>query len=164
MSTQTSFDLTGLSRAIHGRDCHYHLALYADDAEVEILDGSHADAPLQVLRGKAAIGDWLDGMSSAAVHNQVRDAVVLPDRVTYTEECCYGDGSKVVLECRADVRRGQITRATVRLVHVPRHQSLPRLAEPGAATTLDLQGRGSVPRRVLPGQGKARHLPGNFLG
>ena len=164
MSTQTSFDLTGLSRAIHGRDCRYHLALYADDAQVEIVDSTHSDGPLQVLRGKPAIGDWLDGMSSAAVHYEVKDAVVHPDRVTYTEECRYADGSKVLLECSAEVRRGQITHATVRLVRVPRNQSLPRLAQPGPTKALDHQERPVLPQRTLPAQGTVRHLPGNFLG
>lgn len=159
MSTQTSFDLTGLSRAIHGRDCRYHLALYADDARVEILDSSHADAPLQVLRGKPAIGDWLDGMSSAAVHYEVRDAVAQPDRVAYTEECRYADGSEVLLQCRAEVRRGQIAHETVRLVHVPRHPSPPRLAQRRPTKAPDRE-----TRRVTPVRGTARDLPGHFLG
>lgn len=141
MSTQTSFDLTGLSRAIQARDCRYHLALYADDAQVEILD-AQPGTPLQVLKGKPAIGEWLDSMSSSAVHYQLRDAVVHPDHVTYTEECRYADGSRVLFECRAEVRRGQIRRAAVRVVHIGRDEARP----------------------AVPARRTLQNLPGNFLG
>jgi hypothetical protein len=164
MSTQTTFDLTGLSRAINGGDCRYHLALYADDAQVEILDPAHADTPVEVLRGKPAIGAWLDGISSTAVRHEVTAAVVHPAHVRYTEECQYADGSKVQLDCRAEVRRGQIARAVVRLVHVPRPQSLPRLAQPSPTRTLDHQLRQLAPARDASGRGTTRSLPGNFLG
>ena len=162
MSTRTTFDLTGLSRAIEGRDSRYHLALYAPDAEVEIFDGSRPGAPLQVLRGKPAIGEWLDRRSSAAVHDEVKEARVQPDRVAYTEECRYGDGSSVLVECDAEVRRGQITHAAVTLVHVPPHQ-----AEPGQRSAPATADR--APRPVPQGQGSARpgttrQLPGHFLG
>ena len=162
MSTRTTFDLTGLSRAIEGRDSRYHLALYAPDAEVEIFDGSKPDAPSQVLRGKPAIGEWLDRRSSAAVHDEVKEASVRPDRVAYTEECRYGDGSSVLVECDAEVRRGQITHAAVTLVHLPAAAAQP--GRPAAPTTAE-----RTPRAVPQGQssarpGTSRQLPGHFLG
>lgn len=167
MSTRTTFDLTGLSRAIEGRDDRYHLALYAPDAEVEIFDGSKPDAPLQVLRGKPAIAEWLHRRSSAAVHDEVKATKVQPDRVAYTEECRYGDGSSVLVECDAEVRRGQITHAAVTLVHVPPHEAS---AQPGpAAAPMAALTAERAPRQVPPAQVSARprttrQLPGNFLG
>ena len=163
MSTQTRFDLTGLSHAIQARDCRYHLALYAADAQVEILDAAHADAPLQVLRGKPAISEWLDGRTSAAVHYEVKDAAVHADRVTYTEQCRYADGSNVLFECNARVRRGQITSATVRLINIPCDQSPPAIAQPSGTGTLD-QPRQALPRHTSPRQDTTRNLAGNFLG
>jgi hypothetical protein len=164
MSTRTTFDLTGLSRAIQGRDSRYHLALYAPDAEVEIFDRSKPDAPLEVLRGKPAIAAWLQRRSSAAVHDEVKEATVQPDRVAYTEECRYGDGSSVLVECDAEVRRGQITHAAVTLVHVPPHEPSAQPAHPAAPTTADRAPR-QAPRGQSSGRpGSARQLPGNFLG
>jgi len=150
MSTQTGFDLTGLSRAIQSRDCHYQLALYADAAEVEIVDAAQPEAPPQVLRGKAAIGEWLDGMSSPAVSYGLKDAAAGPDRVRYTEECHYVDGTTLSFECTAEVHRGQIIHATVTVVHVAQE---PAQQEPV---------RPSNP--VQPVRPAGRNLAGNFLG
>ncbi|WP_091411836.1 hypothetical protein [Friedmanniella luteola] len=164
MSTQTSFDVTGLSRAIRRRDCRYHLALYAADAEVEIFDRAQPGTPLRVLRGRPAIGDWLQGMSSAAVHYDVRDAVVQRDRVSYTEECRYGDGSSVAFDCDAEVRRGQIVHAAVTLARVPPHEAVPPAAQRTAPRAPERPARRSL-RPPTPSRPEmSRDLPGNFLG
>jgi hypothetical protein len=165
MSTQTGFDLNGLSRAIHARDCAYHLALYAADARVEILDATHSNAPLQVLQGRPAIREWLDGRSSPAVHYEVKDAVVHPDRVSYTEECRYADGSNVLFECSAQICRGQITSATVRLINIPCDRSAPAPAQATATGTLDDQPRHALRQQAAArGQEMVRNLAGNYLG
>ena len=39
MSTQTSFDLSGLIEAIEASNSAYQVALYAEHAEVQITDG-----------------------------------------------------------------------------------------------------------------------------
>ena len=167
MSTQTRFDLTGLSHAIQDRDCRYHLALYAADAQVEILDAAHADAPLQVLHGKPAISEWLNGRTSAAVHYEMKDAAVHADRVTYTEECRYADGSNLRFECNAQVHRGQITHARVRLIDVPLDgpcEQPPGLEPSSAYQTLGHQSRQIAPHHTSSRQQTTRNLPGNFLG
>jgi hypothetical protein len=164
MSTKTNFDLTGLSRAIQGRDCRYHLALHANDAEVEIFDSADAAAPLQVLRGKSAIGEWLRGMTSSDVQYEVRDATAHPDRVTYTEVCRYRDGSSVQLDCRAEVRRGQITHAALTLVDVPRHRASSRAMPPWTSGTTEVSPATRAPRPASSRLGTSRQLPGNFLG
>ena len=147
MSTQTTFDLNGLSRAIQSRNCRYQLALYADDAEVEIVDGPRVSTPPHVLRGKPAIGQWLESMSSEAVGYRVRDAVGSAERVRFTEECVYPDGTELVIECQAEVRRGQIRHAAVTVLH------------PSPATRRDKATRAGSATPSL-----ARNLPGNFLG
>jgi hypothetical protein len=125
VSTQTGFDLTGLSRAIHARDCRYHLALYAADAQVEILDAT---------------------------------------QVTYTEECRYADGSNVLFEGNAQIRRGPITTATVRLINVPCEEPYPTLAQPGAARTPDAPRHALSPNTSPRRQDTTRNLAGKILG
>jgi hypothetical protein len=117
MSTLTTFDLASLSQAIQTGDCRHQLALFADDAELEIVDSATPAAPLGVLRGKPAIEQWLDIKSSRAVQFGVRDAVASPGRVQYTEECRYRDGSRLFFECTAEVRGGQISQAAVTVVY-----------------------------------------------
>ena len=167
MSTQTKFDLDGLSHAIGARDARYQLALYADAAEVEIVDADHPAVPLQVLHGKADIATWLDSRSSGEVRHEVRDAVAQHDRVRFTEECWYPDGTDLRYECRADVQRGQIVHARVAVVCRPRPDSAVRPDQEVAAsaTDEDAGGRTAVSAStrtaaLTPG----RSLPGNFLG
>jgi hypothetical protein len=167
MSTQTTFDLSGLSKAIQSGDCRYQLALFADDAEVKIVDGAQPAAPLGVLRGKPAIEKWLDTVSSRAAQFRVRDAVASPGRVQYTEECRYRDGSELLLECSAEVCRGQISRADVTVVHAPEEPAT------SGAVLVDAGPTGRNDRRSpvnpvhlysSPTGPRSRSLPGYFLG
>jgi hypothetical protein len=166
MSTQATFDLSGLSKAIQSGDCRYQLALYADNAEVKIVDAAQPTAPLGVLRGKRAIERWLDTMSSRAGQLRVRDAVASPGRVEYTEEARYSDGSELLFECTAEVRRGQISRAAVTVVHAPEDPASgtvlvdirPTGPEHRPSPASDPRARSSAPRP------RTRSLPGYFLG
>jgi hypothetical protein len=167
MSTQTTFDLSGLSKAIQSGDCRYQLALFADDAEVKIVDGAQPTAPLGVLRGKPAIEKWLAAMSSRAAQFRVRDAIASPDRVQYTEECRYRDGSALLLECSAEVCRGQISRADVTVVHAPEDAptSGTVLVDIGPTGPDDRRSRVSGVHLLSSASGvRSRSLPGYFLG
>ncbi len=163
MSTQTKFDLDGLSYAVGAQNAGYQLALYADDAQVEIVDAENPAVPIRVLRGKNDIREWLDSMSSGAVRYQVTDAEAHQHQLRFTEECRFPDGSDLRYECRAEVYRGRITRASVALVCRPR-QMLP--GSPGGSSTAGggvgagSAAVGSAGRRTLT----QRHLPGNYLG
>ena len=119
MGTTNEFDLTGFSQAIRSADWQYQLAQYADNAEVEIVAAAQPAAPLGTLRGKPAIEQWLDAMSARAVGFDVRDAWSSPDKVEYTEECRYRDGSKLLFACTARVRGGQISQAAMTVVQFP---------------------------------------------
>jgi hypothetical protein len=166
VSTQTTFDLSGLSKAIQSGDCQYQLALFADNAEVQIVDGAEPGAPLGVLRGKPAIEKWLGTVSSRAGQFRVKDAVASPGRVRYTEECHYRDGSELFFECTAEVRRGRISRADVTVVHAPEDagpgalliELQPRAAESHRSATTD------PPTPSAAGRYRDRSLPGYFLG
>jgi ketosteroid isomerase-like protein len=167
MSTQTTFDLSGLSKAIQSGDCRYQLALFADDAEVKIVDGTQPTAPLGVLRGKPAIEKWLATMSSRAAQFRVRDAIASRDRVHYTEECRYRDGSELLFEYSAEVRRGQISRADVTVVHAP--ESAPDsgtvLVDIGPTGPEDRRSQVSGVHLLSSASGvRSRSLPGYFLG
>jgi hypothetical protein len=167
MSTQTTFDLSGLSNAIQSGDCRYQLALFADDAEVKIVDKAQPTAPLGVLRGKPAIERWLDTVSSRAAQFQVRDAVASPGRVQYTEECRYGDGSELLFECSAEVCRGQISRADVTVVHAPESpaSSGTVLVDMAPTGPDDRRSRVSGVHLLSSASGvRSRSLPGYFLG
>ena len=163
MSTQTKFDVDGLSYAVGARDARYQLALYADDAEVEIVDADDPTVPLRVLRGKSEIREWLDSMSSGAVRYQVIDAEAHQHDLRFTEECLYPDGTDLRYECQAELYRGQITRETVALVCRPRPESR-ATDERSAVTRTPAPARSATSGRPARTEPVARNLPGNFLG
>jgi hypothetical protein len=164
MSTQTTFDIDGLARAVVSRNADYQLALYADHAEVEFIDPSHPEAPLQVLRGKQAIQEWLLDMCSPEVRYQVRDTEAGHQSVHFTEECAYPDGTGLRYDCRAEIKSGQITRARVAVVGPPAHDPAGETAtrterpvDPSAPTR-----RASGPQD--PSGMVEQGIPGHFFG
>ena len=118
MSTQTHFDVYGLSRAIHLGDATYELALYADDAELYVTDFDDPDRPALLLAGKSGISSWIRGRSSSAGTHRVTDAQAQPGRLTFVEECEFADGESDVYSYRAEISRGQIKRCVVSRQHL----------------------------------------------
>lgn len=114
MSTQIRFDLAGLQRAIEECDARYRLALYADNAEVHLVDYNPDRSP-HILQGKAAIASWLQERYASNMSHHVVDPVLIGDHVALTEQCRSADGASVIYACDAEVCAGQITRETVRL-------------------------------------------------
>jgi ketosteroid isomerase-like protein len=113
MSTQIRFDIDGLSRAIELGDTRYQLALYADDAEVSVVDVDQPSRSPRVLHGKPAIASWIEALQSQTALRRVLDREVEVDRVVLTEECQTSDGSNFRIASTAEVRGGQITRELV---------------------------------------------------
>jgi len=167
MSTQTTFDIDGLRRAVVSRNADYLLALYADRAEIEFIGPNHPEAPMQVLRGKPAISEWLHDMSSPDVRYQVKDSVAGHENVRFTEECEYPDGTDLRYECSAEVRSGQITRARMAVVGPSRPEQPEEPRGESGRAAVDADPRSNAPRptsRHQPAGRFSRNIPGNFFG
>lgn len=142
MSTQTRFDIAGLSRAIEQGDPRYQTALYADDAEIVIVDSSNLTDSPQILHGKPAIRDWLEQVCWASSYRRVLDPQATEAQVSLTEECEQPDGTSYRYSRIAEVSRGQIVRETVtrtRSTHTRAPQSVSRqrpMASPPAGNFL----------------------------
>jgi hypothetical protein len=115
MSTQIRFDLDGLSRAIESGNAGYQLALYANDAEVQIIDSNDPGCCPQVLHGKDAIGTWINDMLAQCVRPTVTHPVLACDHLALVEELHTPDGTNLLYECTAEVHGGQIIKETVTL-------------------------------------------------
>lgn len=113
MSTQTVFELSAFSRAIEERDAQHQLGVYADDAEVRIVDRNHPPRSPQILRGKPAIRAWIEDICSRDMTHRVVRPVVGDGRVALTEECRYPDGTSVLCACSAELRGGLISNQSV---------------------------------------------------
>jgi hypothetical protein len=164
MSTQIRFDLAGLRRAIESNDSGYLLALYADNAEVHVID-SDDPSRSRILQGKRAIASWIQDLCSQEIDRRVVNSIAGESRVALAEEIHASDGRNIWYTYTAEVSRGQITRETI--------TSTVRRAEvdnSGSWTAADDDARRAEPTRApdratspnLPSGG--RYLAGNFLG
>jgi hypothetical protein len=113
MTTQLAFDLDAFTRATEGRDASTLLGLYAEDAEVRVIDRNNPPRSPLILTGRAEIQPWLEDTYSRDMTHKVVRPVVGADRVALTTECLYSDGTNVLCACTADLRDGLISKQTV---------------------------------------------------
>lgn len=110
MSTTTAFDLGTFQRAIEERDASTQLAMYADDAEVTLVDRITGPGSPRILRGRAEIGSWLDDVSGRDMTHRVQQTVRDERGVAFSEACRYPDGTNVLCACLMEINGGRITR------------------------------------------------------
>jgi hypothetical protein len=113
MTTQTAFDLEAFTRATEGDDAAYLLGMYAEDAEIRVVDRNNPPRSPLILNGKAEIGPWIEDTYSRNLTHTVVNPVVGADRVALMTECLYPDGTNVLCSCIADLRDGLVSKQTV---------------------------------------------------
>jgi hypothetical protein len=110
------FSLDTLVRAIEARDAAAQIPLYAEHAEVQVIDPHHPPRAPMTLRGKRAIASWITDICSLNMSHRVVDLVEGGTLVAFTEEGRYRDGGKVLSTSTAVIEKGRITRQRVVLV------------------------------------------------
>lgn len=105
-------DFETLRRAREQRDADLLLSLYADDAEVRVVDRSTPPSSPRVLRGEEAVEFWRDVCGREMTH-RIEDEVIGEGRVAFNEACEYPDGTKVLAAETLEVRDGKIVRETI---------------------------------------------------
>ncbi len=99
-----------LRRAGEQRDPDAMLELYADDAEVRIVDRNTPPSSPHVLRGKEEIAEYLRDVFGRDMTHTIENEVVGEDRVAFNVACEYPDGLKVLTATTLEVRDGKISR------------------------------------------------------
>ena len=110
------FSLTRLISAIEARDADAQIPMYADHAEVQVVDPHHPPRSPMMLRGQRAIASWICDVCSLNMTHRVVEIVTSGDMVAFTEEGRYRDGAKVVSTSIVAVADGRINRQRVVLV------------------------------------------------
>jgi ketosteroid isomerase-like protein len=105
-------DFEALRRAREQRDADLLLSLYADDAEVRVVDQATPPGSPKVLRGEEAAEYWRDVCGRDMTH-RVENEVIGAERVAFNEACEYPDGTKVLSAETLDVHDGKIVNQTV---------------------------------------------------
>ncbi|GHD25577.1 nuclear transport factor 2 family protein [Streptomyces galbus] len=107
-ATGSSFDADTLRRGLEGNTGDTLLSLYADDAELRIVDRTAQPSHPKVVRGRAAIAEMLDDVYSRDMTHKLDQCVVQGDHAAYCESCEYPDGVRVLSESMTTLRDGKI--------------------------------------------------------
>ena len=102
-----------IKQAIEGRDSRMLSSLYADDAQVRVIDRNNPPGKPRDIRGRAAITTFWDDICSRAMTHRVETTVREGDRMVFTQDCAYPDGTRVFCVAVLELRDGLIAKQTV---------------------------------------------------
>ncbi|MER6440639.1 MULTISPECIES: nuclear transport factor 2 family protein [unclassified Streptomyces] len=108
-----AFDTEALRRGIEGHDAAKLLALYADDAEMRIVDSNTRPSHPMVKHGRGEIADLLNDVCGRDMTHTLDECVVQGDHVAFTESCTYPDGVRVLASSMMSLRDGKIVEQTL---------------------------------------------------
>jgi ketosteroid isomerase-like protein len=109
-TTTSTFDAGALRRAFENHDAAGLLALYADDATVEVADPQNTPSRPLRLEGREAIRAHLEDVLAREMTHAVDVVAVGEDAVGYSLRCAYPDGTRVLCAATAQLRDGRIIR------------------------------------------------------
>jgi SnoaL-like domain len=106
----TAFDFGRLKSALERSDAETLVSLYAEDAEMTIVDRDRPPREPLRLVGKPAIANFWQDVCSREMSHEVGQEVVGPDRAAFVERCLYPDGCNVLSAMTLELRGGLIVR------------------------------------------------------
>ncbi|MFB8247139.1 nuclear transport factor 2 family protein [Streptomyces sp. NPDC001046] len=112
-TTDAVFDRETLRRGLEGDTPDILMSLYADDAELRIVDRTSQPSHPKVLHGREEIGRMLEDVYSRDMTHTLEHCVVQGDEAAYSESCQYADGVRVLSESMLSLRDGKITEQTL---------------------------------------------------
>jgi hypothetical protein len=107
---ETGFDFEAMRRAIENLDAESLIGLYAEDAELRIVNKSTPPSSPRELHGKEEITEYLRDVCGRAMTHHIENEVMGENRVAFNEACEYPDGTKVLTATTLDVRGGKVVR------------------------------------------------------
>lgn len=108
----TSDVCNSLHSAIENCDVDSMLNLYADNAEMRVIDRDHPPSKPLELRGKEAISTYLRDVYGREMTHRVVNEVVGRNNLSYSEDCQYPDGTRVFGNFMVEIDGGMIVRET----------------------------------------------------
>ncbi|MDH6213908.1 nuclear transport factor 2 family protein [Streptomyces pseudovenezuelae] len=108
-AARPAFDTDTLRRGIEGHTPETLLSLYADDAELRVVNRNSQPSHPTVLHGRDAIGQMLGDVYSRDMTHKLEKCVIQGDSAAYSESCQYPDGVRVLSESMITLRDGRIS-------------------------------------------------------
>ncbi|MFD8755828.1 nuclear transport factor 2 family protein [Kitasatospora sp. NPDC059577] len=112
MAAPAAFDTRALREGIERCDAEALLALYAEDAELRMVDRKTQPSHPLVMHGREEIGAMLGDIYGREMTHKLEQVVVQDDHVAFLESCRYPDGVRVLMASMADLRDGRIVDQT----------------------------------------------------
>ena len=109
----SAFYTEALRQGIEGQTAATLLSLYADDAELRLVDHNTQPSKPRVLHGRDEIAQLLDDVYSRDMTHKLEECIVQGDRAAYSESCRYPDGVRVLAESMITLRDGKIVEQTM---------------------------------------------------
>jgi len=113
MPTATKVSGTDIKRAIETRDGKALASFYGADAVLRVIDRNNPPSRPREVRGRSAIASFWDDICSRAMTHRVDVTIAEDDRLAFTQDCAYPDGSKVFCAALVDLKDGKIARQTI---------------------------------------------------
>lgn len=113
MSTQNTasgLDFEAMRRGIEQLDAELLVNLYADDAELRVVNRNTTPSSPRELKGKEEISEYLRDVCGRAMTHRIEREVVGENRVAFNEACEYPDGTRVLCAATLDIKDGKIVR------------------------------------------------------
>jgi hypothetical protein len=108
-----TFDTDALRRGIEGHSAAALTSLYAEDAQLRVVDRNTQPSHPMVKHGRAEISEMLEDVYSRDMTHKMDQCVVQGDHVAYTESCEYPDGVRVLSTSMMTLRDGKIVEQTL---------------------------------------------------
>jgi hypothetical protein len=112
-AARSGFDTETLRLGIEGHTPSTLLQLYADDAELRIVDHNTQPSHPKVLHGRDEIGAMLEDIYGREMSHKLEQCVIQEDRAAFSESCEYPDGVRVLAESMVSLRDGKIVDQTM---------------------------------------------------
>jgi hypothetical protein len=93
----SAFDFESMRHAIEQLDADLLTSLYADDAQMHIVNRYSTPSSPRKLHGKEEIAEHLKDVCGQAMTHRVENEVIGEDRVAFNEACEYPDGTRYSL-------------------------------------------------------------------
>jgi hypothetical protein len=106
----TNFDVEALRRGIEERDADALLGLYAEGAELRIVDSDNPPSNPRVLRGREEIGEYLHDLCGRDMTHSLERVVAANGGAAFIQACRYPDGTRVQCVAVLDLENGRIVR------------------------------------------------------
>lgn len=104
----TPFDTDTLRRGVEGHSAATLLSLYADDAEIRVVDRNTQPSHPMVLHGRDEIRAMYEDIYSRDMTHKLERCVIDGDQAAYSQSCRYPDGARVFTESMVTLRDGKI--------------------------------------------------------